>query len=94
LIYYLLEHIRRAEGISLFPLPPHLSPASSFFRLIESFVPRGEMDTPQDEFDVSMACEGLFTVANLATQDLFLIFCGDSNLALFDLEVEIVDEKG
>jgi hypothetical protein len=52
------------------------------------------MDTPQDEFDVSMACEGLFTVANLATQDLFLIFCGDSNLALFDLEVEIVDEKG
>ena len=34
------------------------------------------------------------TVANLVTQDLFLIFCGDSNLALFDLEVEIVDEMG
>jgi hypothetical protein len=44
LIYYLLEHIRRAEDISLFPLPPHLSPASSIFRLIESFVPRGLMD--------------------------------------------------
>ncbi len=41
-----------------------------------------------------MVCEVLFTVANLATQDLFLIFCEDSNLALFDLEVEIVDEKG
>ena len=24
------EHIRRAEDISLFPLPPHLSPASSY----------------------------------------------------------------
>ncbi len=30
MIYYLLEHIRRAEDISLFPLPPLLSPASSF----------------------------------------------------------------
>ncbi len=33
------KHIRRAEDISLFPLPPHLSPASSIFRSIESFVP-------------------------------------------------------
>ena len=24
------KHIRRAEVISLFPLPPHLSPVSSF----------------------------------------------------------------
>ena len=33
------KHIRRAEEISLFPLPPYLSPVSSFFRPIESFVP-------------------------------------------------------
>ena len=31
MIYYPLEHIRRAEVISLFPLPPLLGPASSFF---------------------------------------------------------------
>ena len=31
MIYYSLEHIRRAEVISLFPLPPLLGPASSFF---------------------------------------------------------------
>ena len=40
MIYYPLEHIRRAEVISLFfPLPPLLGPASSFFRQIDSFVP-------------------------------------------------------
>ncbi len=38
LLYNSLEHIRRAEAISLFfPLPPLLSPASSIFRPIESF---------------------------------------------------------
>jgi hypothetical protein len=34
-IYNSLEHIRRAEGISLFPLPPHLSPVSSFYQRIQ-----------------------------------------------------------
>ena len=39
MIYYSLEHIRRAEVISLFfPLPPLLGPASSFFKPIGSFV--------------------------------------------------------
>jgi hypothetical protein len=32
-IYNSSKHIRRTEDISLFPLPPHLSPASSFFGL-------------------------------------------------------------
>ncbi len=52
------------------------------------------LDTPQDEFDVSMACEGLFTVANLATQDLFLIFCGDWYTWLLDNTGTIGDNVG